>query len=250
MRTVAAAFFLLLLTPWAHAEGVSFDHSAWDTLLQHYVDDSGKVAYRDWAEHDANALDGYLAALEAADPSGWPREEQIAFWINSYNATLVRAVFEGYTAESLLGRYRIFSERPQGIANRSRTPDEIEKHILHGFNEPRIRFAIVAAAMSSPKLRRHAWTAATLKEDLDEAARDFLMDPTRNHLRIGDNPMHVSMIFKWYQNEFGGTDAGVLDFVTKHVDEATRGYLEEVKPDVDYILFDYTLNAQPNQRPE
>ncbi len=248
MRVAAVAFALLALAGPARATG-SFDHSAWDTLLQRWVDDAGRVAYQNWEDHDLAPLDGYLAALAAADPDKWPREEQIAFWINAYNASLVRAVMDGYSAENSVQRYRIFSERTQEIAGRPRTADEIEKRILHDFKEPRVHFAIACAAVSCPTLRRRAWTGDTLNADLEEATRQFLADPVRNHIKIGDGTVRLSAAFKWYQADFGGTDETVLAWVGKHVDDATHTYLDKKRPAVDYLLYDWALNAQPKQRP-
>ena len=48
---------------------------------------------------DHGALDRYLAAVAAARPDGWPRDEQIAFWVNAYNARVLEAVFQRLRAE-------------------------------------------------------------------------------------------------------------------------------------------------------
>src|SRR5690606_37812738 len=144
----------------------SFDHSAWSKLLERYVDDDGRVAYRDLAANDAATLDAYLAALASADPAGWPRDEQLAFWLNAYNAVIFRAVLDGESAESLYGRYGMFWRYTRVVAGKERTPDEIENRIVRPSGESRIHFALVCASSSCPKLMRRAWQAATLDADL------------------------------------------------------------------------------------
>jgi Protein of unknown function, DUF547 len=246
MPRVLALAVLLAVAP---AAAAPFDHSAWNGILQRRVDDQGRVAYRTLAAEDRAALDGYLAALAAADPAGWPRAEQIAFWINAYNATIVAAILEGYSAESVLSRYQLFARHTRKLAGRERTPDQIEKRILLGFGEPRVHFAIVCASSSCPRLRRQAWTGDGLDADLDQAARRFLADPKRNQVSAGADPIRLSMIFKWYQKDFGGSEDAVRTWVGRHSDDTTRRSLLEGRPAIEYLDYDWTMNAQPGERP-
>lgn len=232
------------------AADTPFDHSAWTRLLERYVDDQGRVAYRDLAANDAAALDAYLAALASAQPAGWSRDEQLAFWINAYNAVIVKAVLDGHSAESLLGRYRMFFRYARVVAGESRTPDVIENRIIRPSGEIRIHFALVCASTSCPKLMRRAWTAATLDQDLDAEARRFVRDPARNEIRVGAAEVRLSEIFDWYEDDFGGSDDAVRAFVARFSDEAQSAYLTEREPEVGHLDYDWTMNAQPGQRPE
>ena len=245
MRAVLLALVLVAFPLGAAA----FDHGVWDGILARRVDADGHVAYRDLAAHDLAALDAYLAALAAADPAGWPRAEQFAFWVNAYNALIVRAVLDGHSAESLFARLRLFSHYRRPVAGKPRTPDEIEKEILHAFGDPRIHVALICASSSCPKLRRRAWVAATLDADLDAEVRRFLADPTRNDVGVGAPVVRLSMIFQWYRGDFGGSDDAVRAWVARHVDDAARRHLLEERPALAYLPYDWTLNAQPGQRP-
>lgn len=227
-----------------------FDHSAWSALLERYVDDDGRVAYRDLAANDAATLDAYLAALAAADPSGWSRDEQLAFWLNAYNAVIFKAVLEGHSAESLLGRYRMFLRYARRVAGKDRTPDEIENRVIRPSGESRIHFALVCASSSCPKLMRRAWLAATLDADLDAAARRFVRDPQRNRIVPGAPEVEVSAIFDWYEDDFGGSEEALRAYLARFADEPAAAALNERKPAVEFLDYDWTMNAQPGQRPE
>jgi len=226
-----------------------FDHGAWTQLLERYVDDDGRVAYGALAANDRAALNGYLAALAAARPNDWPRAERIAFWLNAYNAAIVNAVLDGRSAETLWSRYGMFYQYQVAIAGEERTPDAIENRILRPSGEPRIHFALVCASTSCPKLRRRAWTGEGLEADLDEAARRFLRDPTRNHIRVGASDIRLSMIFKWFRDDFGGSDDAVRAFVSRYVEAPERPWLTEQRPEIEYLDYDWSLNAQAGQRP-
>jgi hypothetical protein len=218
-------------------------HAPLDPLLQRYVDDDGRVAYRDLAQHDSAALDAYLAALAAADPSPWPPPEQIAFWVNAYNAHVLRGVLDGYRAESFFGRMRFFSFYEFPVAGRSRSLDDIEHEILRKqFEEPRIHFALVCASTSCPKLRREAYRGPRLDAQLDEQARRFLDDPRRNRFGPGD-AVALSSIFKWFGEDFDKAAGSVSAFVRRY-------RTVPATPRIEYLDYDWTLNAQPGQRPE
>jgi len=249
LRCWSAAVVVLLALAAAVRAEAPFDHRAWSQLLDRYVDDQGRVAYRDLAANDRPALNSYLAALAAARPSQWPRSEQLAFWLNAYNAAIVNAVLEGRSAESLLSRYGIFFRYQVELAGEARTPDAIENRVIRPAGENRIHFALVCASTSCPKLRRHAWSGETLDADLDEAARGFVRDPTRNRIRAGEPKIALSMIFKWYRDDFGASDDGVRAFVARYVDEPERRYLLERHPEIEYLDYDWTMNAQPGQHP-
>ena len=233
----------------ARAAG-TFDHSAWTRLLERYVDVDGRVAYRDLAANDSATLDGYLAALAAARPAELSRTEKIAFWLNAYNAVVVKAVLDGRSAETVFGRYRMFFGYERTIAGEPRTPDEIENEIIRPSGEKRIHFALVCASSSCPKLRRRAWVGETLDRDLDEETRRFLADPTRNRIGIGAPEIGLSKIFEWYRADFGGSDDAVREFVAKNVGDAERADLEQRRPPIEFLDYDWSMNAQPGQRPD
>ena len=226
-----------------------FDHGAWTQLLERYVDDDGRVAYRDLAANDRATLDRYLLALAAARPNDWPRPDRIAFWLNAYNASIVHAVLAGYSAEHLLSRYALFYRYKVSVAGGARTPDAIENRILRPSGESRIHFALVCASSSCPKLRRRAWAGETLDRDLDDAARQFLQDARRNRIRAGDSSIGLSMIFKWYRDDFGGTDDSVRAFAGRYLAEPERAYVQAQRPAIEYLDYDWTMNAQPGQHP-
>ena len=65
-----------------------------DYLLDAYVRD-GEVYYRA-LKSDRAKLDTYVASLAAAPVAQQPREAQLAFWLNAYNALVLRTVIDHY----------------------------------------------------------------------------------------------------------------------------------------------------------
>jgi len=238
----------LLVSAVGMAHGVApnaFDHSAWHRILGEYVDDDGRVAYRRLGENGRGDLDAYLGRVADAQPQRWSETDQIAFWINAYNAGIVAGILDGYSPESALSRARLFRWYSFAAAGEKRTPDEVEHEILRKqFNEPRIHFALVCAATSCPKLRREAYRGDVLDRQLDEQARRFVNDSQRNLVDPGKG-LRLSTIFKWFAEDFTKSDMSLNQYVARYVDDPRHAeYVEKFDGEIKFLEYDWRLNAQ------
>lgn len=225
----------------------AIDHHLWNTLLARYVDENGRVAYRDLQARDRSTLEQYLAMLAQAQVTGLSEAEEKALWINAYNAMIVNGVLQGYTAEGALGRKRFFSWYSLPIAGEERSPDDIEHKILRKkFHDPRIHFAIVCASTSCPQLRREAYVPERLDQQLNDATRAFVNDATRN--RIDSQQVALSRIFQWFAEDFIGQAGSVVNFIQRFVEDNKKTILSAKAGDLSYLEYNWTLNAQDGQR--
>lgn len=226
------------------------DQGLWDRLLRRYVDDDGLVAYRALNTQGRAQLDRYLAELARANPAGMSRNEQLAFWINAYNAGVVAAVLRGYSPETTLSRAQLFRWYAFPVAGRSRTPDEIENDVLRQqFHDPRIHFAIVCGATSCPKLRREAYRGDRLDEQLNDQARRFIEDPSRNDLDPTVGRIELSSIFDWFRPDFIAVAGSLPDFAARYVATPQQAEaLHRYGDQIGFLEYNWALNAQPGQR--
>lgn len=230
-----------------HPSYAAVDHTLWHTLLTQYVDTNGQVAYKDLQDKEAARFAQYLTILAQTQLDGLAETEEKGFWINAYNAVIVSGILQGYTAEKVLKRKRLFSWYSLRIAGKARTPDEIEHDILRKkFRDPRIHFAIVCASTSCPKLRAEAYLAERLDQQLDEAARQFVNDPVRN--RIDQQQIALSLIFKWFAQDFIDHAGSVKGFLQRFVADDKKSIVEKLNGDPQYLEYNWTLNAQNGQR--
>jgi hypothetical protein len=254
-RSVAAVVVALAMSlstvAWAAPDATSIDHGVWTELLQTYVDDDGMVAYRRLDGEARARRAAYLDRLAEYDPSPLPPNEQLAFWLNAYNAAVVHGVLTGQSPEGILSRKRFFGWYTVRIAGRDRTLDEIENTIVRKrFHDPRIHMALVCGATSCPRLRREAYVGERLDAQLDDQARQFVNDPRRNRLDPARDRLELSSIFAWFAADFGG-ETGVRDFVARFAERPDQ--IELVRREhvpLRYREYDWTLNAQAGQRPE
>ena len=224
-----------------------FDHEEWGQLLQEHVDADGRVAYRRIAAARPR-LDGYLSRLAQARPEDLGRKEQLAFWINAYNAMTVAGILDGYHAESTFGRYRLFKSYEREIAGKKRTLDQIEHEIIRPtFNDFRAHFAVNCASTSCPVLRNEAYTGVLLDAQLDDQARRFLQDPSRNRFEAASDAVELSRIFDWFAEDFSVGGKTLADNLAPYLSEEQRQRMAKLP--VRFLEYDWTMNAQSGQRP-
>ena len=216
-------------------------------LLQKHVDDSGWVNYKGLI-NDRNKLEEYLQLLSNNPPGEqWSRNEQIAYWINAYNAFTLKLIIDHYPLNSIkdIGssiqipfvntpwQKKFFS-----IGGNKMDLDEIEHNILRKrFNEPRIHFALVCASRSCAKLRREAYTGSKLDEQLNEQTRAFMANKNKNKI-TADNAA-ISSYFKWFKKDFTKNNGTVREYINKYAPVKINE-----NASITYLEYDWSLNEQ------
>ena len=239
-------------TPHDPSSTVVVDHGGWDAVLKaHTTRGPNGVTRFDYRALAANraGLDAYLQYLATVQVSALNRPAQFAYWVNLYNALTVRLVVDHPDVDSI----REIDISPGFLAGgpwdaelitvqgQALTLNQIEHRILRPiFRDPRIHYAVNCASVGCPDLRAEAFDPDRLDAQLDEQAAAFI-----NHSRgariDGNGDLHVSSIFVWFREDFGGTEKGVIEHMLRHARGALRGHLtvlDEIAGD-DY---DWQLN--------
>lgn len=218
-------------------------HNLWDALMKDFVVD-GHVNYKELLKN-RERLDIYLIHLQAHVPSAnWSREEQLAYWINAYNAFTIKIVLDHFPLNSIKdisGKLQIplvnttwdinFIE----IGDKKLSLNDIEHRILRKeFNEPAIHFAIVCASVSCPPLRSGAYFADKIDKQLNEQALAFINDKSKNLIAV--NHIEISKLFNWFEGDFTKTGS-LVDFLNKY---AATKINKDAK--IDYLDYDWSLN--------
>jgi hypothetical protein len=235
-----------------------------DETLDLYVRD-GFVYYRA-LRSDRSRLDRYVAAIGGADVAGRPREEQIAFWINAYNAIALKTVIDHYPTAQRSREYPArsirqvpgaFERNPHRVAGKSVTLDQIEQTVLPGFGDPRVFLALGRGAVGSGRLRSEAYSGAALERQLTEVANECATRAQCVEIDKSANEVRVSSIFSWRQKEFSAVYAekadklyaarspierAVLALISPRLLTTEREFLEPNQFKVVFIPFDWSLN--------
>lgn len=255
-QTVRAAPSAELWERWtAHdpASQTRLDHSAWTRFLSRYVstrpDGINIVDYAGVTRADKSALADYIDALSAVRVSELNRKEQFAYWVNLYNALTVIVVLDAYPVESIRDidiSPGLFSNGPWGkklvtIEGEKVSLDDIEHKILRPiWQDPRIHYAVNCASIGCPNLRLQAITAENTEAYLEAGAIDYI-----NHRRgaeVVNGKLVVSSIYDWFEDDFGGNDAGVIAHLKRYAKPDLKRALQGVSR-VSDDRYDWDLNS-------
>ena len=210
-------------SPAAASPVQTVDHAAWNAMLGAYVTD-GMVDYDAFQRDPRFAT--YLARLGRVQAATLPRNEQLAYWINVYNAYTIQLLNSRKERRSIRNINKVlgvtlkspWAEPIVQADRRTLTLDDVEHEIIRKqFKDPRIHVALVCAAMGCPPLRSEAFTAERVDAQLDDQARRFLAQRAKNRVDVPQGTVYGSPIFTWYRDDFGGTLAGVGAFWVKYL---------------------------------
>lgn len=222
-----------------HSRSVS--HDEWTALLTKHVTIQGQVNYKGFIQ-DSVALDKYLYQLSTHPPGkNWSSAETMAYWINAYNAFTVKLIIDHYPVMSIKdikGGLPVITSpwdiKFFKIGNIDCNLNAIEHQILRvEFDDPRIHFAINCASFSCPKLRNEAFTASAIENQLDDQAKDFVSDPSKNI--ISDTESKLSSIFDWFKSDFEKV-MPLLDYIQQYNQALNKSNK------VEFLDYDWSIN--------
>lgn len=219
-----------------------FDHSKWNALLKKYVDENGLVDYKGIESEES--FTEYIDLIAEADVGNFSRNGRLAFYINAYNACVVKNVLDNWPVESPLKVDGFFKKIKFTVAGENLTLDEIEHKKTLQIDPVFPHFGLVCAAVSCPKLIPFAYDADNVNEQLRKNAKDFLSDENKNYLDKESNTLYLSQIFKWFESYFINEYDSVLEFAAKYLPENDAKFVIDNKVDVEYLEYNWELNKQ------
>jgi hypothetical protein len=231
------------------------DHGAWDELLQKYVDPQGRVDYGGWqaSAADVRALDRYLDGLSSTNEEG-SRDQQLAYWINAYNAVTVKGILREYPTTSIrnhtavLFGYNIWKNLKLQVNGKQISLDDMEHQILRKMNEPRIHFAIVCASLGCPKLLNRAYLPDRIDRQLTSGAQAFFADSGKFRYDARQGTFHLSPILQWFKEDFGSDQAAQLRTIASWLpDEAAARMAAAGMGSIVFLDYDWRLNDRHKQ---
>ncbi len=205
---IAIALALTAALPSAQEEPVRAT-GPFDSILDLYVRD-GFVYYRALRQERAK-LDAYIASLASVSIDSAPRDQQVAFWLNAYDAFVLRTVIDHYPIVQRTKDYPphsirqipgAFEHLQHRAAGRNVTLDEIEKTIFAGYHDPRLYFAVGRGSLGGGRLRSEAFAADRLEAQLKDVANECATRPECVQIDPESNKLSASAIFSWHEKEF------------------------------------------------
>jgi hypothetical protein len=249
-------------------------YRGYDEMLDLYVRDG--FVYYNALRSDRGRLDRFVAALNgaaAAREAQGSRQEQQAFWVNAYNAFVLKTVVDHFPIRGRSSEYPAASirqipgafEKPvHRAAGRAVSLDSIEKDILANLGDVRTLLALGRGAVGGGRLRSEAYDASRLDDQLSAVAAESV---TRKELVRVDplqNQLSVSPVFSWREPVFvdalanqahelfrqrSPLERAVLALIEPHLVGAEAAFLEKNTFRMEFHPFDWRLNDLSTRHP-
>ncbi|UCD15237.1 MAG: DUF547 domain-containing protein [Candidatus Omnitrophota bacterium] len=236
------------------------EHNLFTGILRDYVTDDGLVNYKGLYKDER--LNVYIEQLTRTDPRKFgSRNDQLAFWINAYNAYTLKIICDNYPLNSIndlhaggliigtVFKTTIWDKKLVAINNEKTTLNTIEHKIIRPeFKDPRIHFALVCAAKGCPPLRNEAYRGAKLDDQLNDQGKIFLADVENNFFDTRTNEAFLSSIFSWYARDFGTDKEARLKFIAQFLPESVANNIRDDpgRWRIRYKKYDWSLNEHNN----
>ncbi|MBW4661703.1 MAG: DUF547 domain-containing protein [Drouetiella hepatica Uher 2000/2452] len=228
------------------------DFVVWDSLLHQYVDQQGRVDYRTWKSQQPRTLGNWLTRLEPLNLDlNLTRDQQLALWINLYNAFTISMILEHYPIASIrpvvlgipnwIAFLWFFQRRVHRFSKQTYSLAQIENELLRErLQEPRIHFAIVCASIGCPLLRNQAYTPERVEQQLEEDIYRFVNNPNKVRYDTKTGTLYCSKIFKWYRQDFLQGAGSIPEYICPYRKDIP---LTASTP-IAYLDYDWNLNQR------
>ena len=126
------------------------------------------------------------------------------------------------------------------VNGRDLSLDNIEHDIMRETFDPTlVHYAVNCASIGCPDLRAEPWRAENLQADLEAAARAYINHP--RGVSVDEDGLVVSKIYRWYQEDFGGSEAGVIEHLIRF---AEPGLADRIRANrnIGGYEYDWSLN--------
>ncbi len=237
---VVMAFTFALLI-YANLGWASTDiHDPFNKVLSTSVK-NGKVDYK--AIKDNPNFSVYIDTLKMK-PNFDNKNQELAYWINAYNALVIKGILDGGSPSTFFSRQSFFKGDEYELAGMQINLNDLERKVIIPIGEPRIHFAINCASTSCPKLQSNVFEAEILDQQLTEATNTFINDTMRNYFDPATKTAHISKIFDWFEEDFVKHSGSVQKYLAQYVnDETVANDLRAENYKIKYLKYDWSLNG-------
>ncbi len=221
------------------------------------VNSKGRVDYQFLVDSPEAIREAYrkvsLRSPESHPQDYASKDEQLAYWLNAYNISVIYGVTELYPIKSVrdhrpLSFYSLFAGggffagQKFVYGGRRYSLYHLENKIIRKqFDDPRIHFGLNCASISCPQLAPEPFRGAVLDSQLEALTREFINSSEAVQIDHQAEVIRLSAIFKWYEEDF---ENGVLPYIRRYLPKAQdlqraeeRGYR------VEYLPYNWSLNG-------
>lgn len=204
-----------------------------------YRYEANRVVYHLMDEPYEEAVRDFRIAMEALpgriDFTNLNRDEQLAYWLNLYNATVIENILARYP-ETHIDRTRaagtnerLFDAKILNVNGVPLSLNDIRLHIVYRlWDDPRVMYGFHSGTIGSPSILRSAYTGNSVWAQLDRNAEEFI-NSLRGVERTRDT-VRVSAVYDEGAHFFPDYDADLRAHLATYANAATAAELDNALP--------------------
>ncbi len=168
------------------------------------------------------------------------RAEQLAYWLNLYNITMIDELVQIYPERDLKkelnGKKSIKAQKVMNIGGVPLSLDDIQHTILPG-NYPgdaRVIYGLFQGIIGGPNIRKRAYTGENVYRLLEDNAEEFVNSNRGTYTREGD--FEVSSYYERNSRYFPNFDQDLKNHLLSYIEGPERSVLRDtdrLSPDID-----------------
>ena len=226
------------------------DYKLWTEILTKHYNPAKGMDYKALQANDKAKLDALRQQMARVDVQWLSRKDQLAYWINLYNVSVVAIVVDNYPVESIrdistdpIIRLNVFKKKSVNIKGGTLSLDAIEnKKIRDVFKDARIHFAINCAAESCPPIRPEPYVGARIDQQLDDQTRKFLNGPHGVKLERSGGKLTITTtkIMDWFKGDFERYQGGRRAFIHHYASPDKQKQIEAVGNQIELEFHEYS----------
>lgn len=168
------------------------------------------------------------------------RKEQLAYWLNLYNITLLDELVQIYPERNLKkeidGRKSILAKKVLNVAGVPLSLNDIQYTILatNYDNNPLIMYGLYQGIIGGPNIRKVAYTAENVYRLLQDNAEEFVNSNRGTYTRNGR--FEVSSLYERNSQYFPNFDEDLKQHLMRFIEGPERQQLEQagsLRADID-----------------
>lgn len=162
------------------------------------------------------------------------REEQLAYWLNLYNITVLEQLVQIYPERKLkreiVGRNSFFSEKILNVAGVPLSLNDIQYTILRWNydDNPLVIYGLYQGIIGGPDIRRWPYTGKSVYKDLRDNAEDFINSNRGTYMK-GGNTFHVSSFYARNRPYFPNFESDLRAHLASFIEGPQRQQLKEAE---------------------
>ena len=184
------------------------------------------------------------------------RDEQLAYWLNLYNVTVLNEIIAIYPKRNLKrllhGKKSILDKKLLRVSGVSLSLNDIQHNILRQNynNDPRIMYGLYQGIVGGPNIRKSAYTGDDVYYALEDNAYEFINSNRGTFSRSDEDVMRVSSFYDRNKAFFPQFDNQLSQHLLEYLrDGAQRSQLQVVDR-IEPNINDWTVTDMGGTRHE